>query len=78
MAVISLICVAALTPGAIAQNAPAESRIDLEHTKWIDSALRSMQGIKLGSTQAELLTVFTTEGGLSTPSQRTYVYRHCP
>jgi hypothetical protein len=29
-------------------------------------------------TRAELLNVFTTEGGLSTGLNRTYVYRKCP
>jgi len=29
-------------------------------------------------TRAELLKVFTTEGGLSTPAWRTFVYRGCP
>jgi len=37
-----------------------------------------MQRIRVGGTRSELLNVFTTEGGLSTASQRTYVYRHCP
>jgi hypothetical protein len=26
----------------------------------------------------DLLTVFTTEGGISTRTQRTYVYKDCP
>ena len=29
-------------------------------------------------TRAELLKVFTAEGGLSTAKHRTFVYRHCP
>ena len=29
-------------------------------------------------TRADLLKVFTTEGGLSTDLRRTYVYRGCP
>ena len=29
-------------------------------------------------TRSDLLKVFTTEGGLSQSSQRTYVYRECP
>lgn len=51
---------------------------DVEHTKWIDNVLRSVQTIKPGMTRAELLEVFTIEGGLSSISQRTYVYRQCP
>ena len=30
-----------------------------------------------GMTRADLLKVFTTEGGLSTGLNRTYVYREC-
>jgi hypothetical protein len=28
--------------------------------------------------RSDLIKVFTTEGGLSTTTQRTYVYRQCP
>jgi hypothetical protein len=37
-----------------------------------------MQTIKPGMTRKTLLTVFTTEGGLSTGLQRTFVSRDCP
>jgi hypothetical protein len=37
-----------------------------------------MQKIKVGMTRADLLKVFTTEGGLSSGLNRTYVYRECP
>ena len=47
-------------------------------TMRIDEVLREMSTIKVGMTRRELGTVFTTEGGLSTASQRTYVYRQCP
>ncbi|SRR6266496_2951263 len=46
-------------------------------TDWIVKSLKEMQTIKLGMTRADLLKVFTTEGGLSTPLNRTYVYREC-
>jgi hypothetical protein len=48
------------------------------HTEWVSECINRIQSIKLGSSRAELLKVFTTEGGLSTRSQRTYVYRDCP
>lgn len=54
------------------------SEIDLEHTKWIDSVIRSILTIKPGATRKDLLGVFTEEGGLSTRTQRTYVYKRCP
>ena len=37
-----------------------------------------MQTIKPGMTREALLTVFTTEGGLSTGLRRTFVSRDCP
>jgi hypothetical protein len=41
-------------------------------------AINRMQTVKVGMTRSELLTVFTTEGGISTDLQRTYVSRDCP
>jgi hypothetical protein len=72
-----LMCLAMLSASG-QTTAPTPSQIDTEQTKWIDNALRSMQRIGVGKTRSDLLEVFTTEGGLSTTSQRTYVYRHCP
>ena len=70
-----LVLVSILT---IAQQAQGGPEIDREHTKWVDSVLRSVMTIKPGMTRAELLNVFTTEGGLSTRTHRTYVYKECP
>ncbi|HEX3624938.1 MAG TPA: hypothetical protein VH280_05855 [Verrucomicrobiae bacterium] len=44
----------------------------------IANALRQCQSIRAGMTRAELSKVFYTEGGLSTVTHRTYVYRDCP
>jgi hypothetical protein len=55
-----------------------QSDIDQEHTKWIDQVLRTVATVTPGMTRAQLLTVFKTEGGISTRFQRTYVYRQCP
>lgn len=81
IAMVALLCVTAFGASkSVAQSVSSGTRsdVDWEHTKWIDNALRSMQTIKVGMTRSELMTVFTTESGLSTTSQRTYVYRHCP
>jgi hypothetical protein len=48
------------------------------HTEWIANSLKEIEQIKVGMTRADLLKVFTTEGGLSTGLNRTYVYRGCP
>ena len=37
-----------------------------------------MRTVRPGMTRADLLRVFTAEGGLSTGLQRTYVSRDCP
>jgi hypothetical protein len=45
---------------------------------WVTEVLTRMQTIKPGMTRKTLLTVFTTEGGLSTGLRRTFVSRDCP
>src|SRR6266850_4946318 len=47
------------------------------HSEWIAQSLREMETIKVGMTRADLLRVFREEGGLSTRTQRQYVYREC-
>ena len=49
-----------------------------EHRAWVAQALMKMETIHPGMTRKDLLEVFTTEGGLSTGLQRTYVSRECP
>ena len=49
-----------------------------DHVAWVAQALKGMQTIKPGMTREALLTVFTTEGGLYTGLQRTFVSRDCP
>ena len=72
------ICVVCI--GALAQNEsqPQAVTIDKEHTAWIVSTLHSIQTIKPGMTRSDLTKLFTEQGGLSTMSQSTYVYRQCP
>jgi hypothetical protein len=45
---------------------------------WVEEVLTLIQTIKPGMTRKTLLSVFTTEGGLSTGLRRTYVSRDCP
>jgi len=63
---------------AQSEHEPNASDVDPEHTAWIAATLDAIDTIKVGMTRADLMKVFTTEGGLSTASQRTYVYRECP
>jgi hypothetical protein len=65
--------------GAIARLGPQPSLPhDTDHTEWVGGVLNATQSIKVGMTRSDLLKVFTTEGGLSWSSQRTYAYRQCP
>jgi len=48
------------------------------HVAWVGEVLTRMQTIKPGMTPKTLLSVFTTEGGLSTGLRRAYVSRDCP
>jgi hypothetical protein len=48
------------------------------HIDWFNGVLNRMATVKQGSTRKALLEVFTTQGGLSTGLQGTYVSRDCP
>ena len=56
---------------------PMNRSADTNLTKQISAILIECQKIKPGMIRAELLKVFTTEGGLSTATHRTFVYRDC-
>jgi hypothetical protein len=49
-----------------------------DHRERVADALKTMETIKPGMTRAQLLEVFTTEGGTSTALQRTFASRDCP
>jgi hypothetical protein len=65
-------------PAQEAIDARGRGQIDEEHTNWIDHVMRSISTVKPGMTRKDLFTVLTTEGGLSTRTRRTYVYKRCP
>jgi hypothetical protein len=56
----------------------SDLEIDREHTQWIDQVMQTIAAIKPGMTRRDLARVFTEEGGLSTRTHQTYVYRQCP
>ncbi len=56
------------------RSSASESESLDEHTEWITKSLEEMLTIKAGMTRADLLKVFAEEGGISTRSQRRYVY----
>jgi hypothetical protein len=49
-----------------------------DHVAWVSEVLEQMLTIKPGMTRIELLTLFTTEGGISWRLWRTYASRRCP
>ncbi len=67
-----------IDPGLQLKRWTTNSVADTNLTKQISEILTECQKIKPGMTRAELLKVFTTEGGLSTATQRTFVYRGYP
>jgi hypothetical protein len=52
--------------------------VDWDHTQWVSSVLAWTVDIKPGTPQRDLLRVFSTEGGVSTRTHRTYVLKQCP
>ena len=60
------------------ESVPMTAALTEERTKWISKVLRQIGKINPGMRRKDLLKVFTTEGGLSTRTQRTYVYVECP
>jgi hypothetical protein len=46
-------------------------------TRRISEVLKEAGKVKPGMTREELLKVFSTEGGISTARQRTFVYQGC-
>jgi hypothetical protein len=63
---------------AVEATAQGRDQVYAEHLAWVSDVLRKMQEIRPGMSRERLLTVFTTEGGLSTGLGRTYVSRECP
>jgi len=69
----------AKSPSQLAQESlPEGSAFSLQETLWIDKVLSEINTIHAGMTRKDLLKVFRGKGGLSTRTQRTYVYRECP
>jgi len=60
------------------ESVPIGEEYSRERTKWIAKVIRQIAKIEPGMKRQDLLKVFTTEGGLSTRFQRTYVYSECP
>lgn len=55
----------------------AASSPEQDHISWVSDSLKRMQTVQPGMTRADLLKVFTTEGGINTRNNRKYVSRDC-
>ncbi len=77
LGLLSIIAIGGSTSVCVTQPASQEPCAQ-DHTAWVGYALKKMETIKPGMTREQLLEVFTTEGGLSTGLQRTFVSRDCP
>ena len=75
--VLSLVLTGCATAPPASAQLHGGTDVDKDLTKQISEILTECQTIKLGMTRAELLKVFTIEGGLSTATHRTFVYRGC-
>lgn len=78
--VFALIVIAAIAGGIHVHAKPraGHGSSPQDHVAWVAESLKQIQTIKPGMTRGDLLKVFTTEGGLSTGLQRTYVSQECP
>lgn len=73
------VCVATILVADHAISATSvPARTSSDHVTWVAETLTRMETIKPGMTRKDLLLVFTTEGGISTGLQRTFVSRDCP
>ena len=70
----------AIASAVAIQGSPqlGQPEISQDHVTWVAQPLKRIQTIKPGMTREALLKVFTTEGGISTGLQRTFVSRDCP
>jgi hypothetical protein len=79
---LAVLLLALIVSSSYAQGPSSQSRIqaqiDGEHRQWIDQVLQSIATIKPGMIRKNLSNVFEEEGGLSTRTQRKYVYKGCP
>jgi hypothetical protein len=63
---------------AMGQTPAKTPTVDQNLTRSIDQVLKDISSIQTGMNRAELLRVFTAEGGISTRDGQQFVYRRCP
>lgn len=74
-----LYCIVILCLGVVIVSASGQSgSAARNHCAWVQESLDQIETVQVGMFRADLERLFTTEGGISSRSQRTYVYRGCP
>jgi hypothetical protein len=77
--IVSVMLAAFVWIGAAAGESPAKPpTVDQALTRSMDQVMKDVSSIQSGMTRAELLRVFTPEGGLATRDGQQFVYRRCP
>jgi hypothetical protein len=64
--------------GTITSARSVAKQRQASHSEWVAESLAAIETIKVGMTRKDLLKLFTVEGGLSTRTSRTFVFRECP
>ena len=72
------IFLALIALGLFSSSSYAGEEKDEVLTKQLSGILAEWAKITPGTSRAELLKVFTTEGGISTPRHQVFVHRRCP
>jgi hypothetical protein len=76
--VIALLASTVMGSVRVLHASPGDPESYLAHLAWVAEVLNRMETINPGTTRKTLLTVFTTEGGLSTGLRCTYASLDCP
>lgn len=60
------------------ESLPEGVAFSQQQTLWVLKVMSEISSVRAGMTRKELLKVFGEEGGLSTRTNQTYVYKGCP
>lgn len=60
---------------SVAETARSSGEQQKQRIAWLKRQIETIQTIRIGSTRAELLVLFTPSGGISAPDKRSYLFR---
>jgi hypothetical protein len=76
--IVQCLAAAGMIGSAPAFASSTDGQAPQDHVAWVAESLKHMLAIKPGMSRDQLLRVFSSEGGISTALQRTFVSRDCP